>query len=171
MRVTSLQNVQCPIRVSGLMPWVIVCAAMLSGPALEAAELRIGRTTVAAGETADATITYHSEGALVSGLQCDLAFGRDLVIAAVTTGSAGTLAGKVIQSAPQPDGRLRLMLVGFNQTVIPDGPVIGLKVKVNPGTRPGRRALRCENVSAARFDGQDVPLDAFPGQVLVRPSK
>jgi hypothetical protein len=120
------------------------------------------------GSSGTASITFASEGATVSGLQCDLAHDKSVQIAA-TLGSAGVLAGKSLQTALLSNGDLRLMVAGFDQGIIPDGGVITLKIQLSASAAIGTHSLTCKNVVAIVPSGTKIAVSLQQGSVVVVP--
>ncbi len=171
MNVTSLLTSAARVRFERKE---ILSAALalvsLGGSTMHAADLGIPTTVVAAGGSADVSITFRSEGSAVAGLQCDFAHDSNILITSATPGSAALLAGKAVQTALLSDGKLRVMIVGFNQTFVSDGSVVDLTVQVDPFAKPGRYTLRCDNVTGVAPTGEEVEIDVRQGQVIAVPS-
>jgi hypothetical protein len=158
-------------RIGTVIAWVTVVVAASGANIVHAAELRIPTTVVAAGGSADASITYRSAGAAVAGMQCDLTYDEHILITAVTTGSAGLQAGKMVQTSLLSNGALRILLIGFNQSVIPDGSVMDLKILVSQSADPGTHTLRCDNAVAVTPDADGLEIAVRGGRIVATPSK
>jgi hypothetical protein len=171
MYVPSVVNL--PSRVS--VRATIFCLALIVGSfaanRVDAAELRIRTTVVAAGDATDATIAFTSQGSEVAGLQCDLVYDEDIFIVAITPGDAGPSAGKGVQVSLLPDGTIRVITAGFNQTVMPDGTFVNLRVLVSPSAQPGPHTLRCDNAVATTPSGEQIEIDVRQGRIVAIPSK
>jgi hypothetical protein len=125
--------------------------------ALNAAELRIPNTALGPGEEAVAEIRYAAQGSQVAALQLDLNYDAASLRISAVAGPAATAKGKVIASADVAPGRKRILLYGFNQSVVADGVVVSLSVSAASGA-PGSYDLRLTDAIAVDQNGNVVPL-------------
>lgn len=69
---------------------------------------------------------------------------------------------------PAPGGK-RVVVSGFNQNVLPEGPVVVLLLNVKPGASAREYSLSIRNVSGAGPDGSFVKVQSRSGSVFVNP--
>jgi len=130
---------------------------MTSCFALNGAELSIPKITLSPGSAAVAEIRYAAQDSQIAALQLDLNYdAANLKISAVA-GPAATAVEKVIASAEVAPGRRRILLYGFNQSVLADGVVVSLLVSATSGV-PGAYDLRLTDAIAANANGDVVPM-------------
>jgi hypothetical protein len=132
---------------------------VLTGDGVLAADLLVPTEVVAhAGGTVTLEISYRSQGASVAGFQLDLGYDRAALTITPTAGPAAASAGKTLSSAVLPNGRLRLLVSGFNQNVISDGDVITLSVQVAANAPSGPYTLGAFNALASTPAGELITL-------------
>ena len=139
---------------------------MTSCFALNGAELSIPKITLSPGSAAVAEIRYAAQDSQIAALQLDLNYdAANLKISAVA-GPAATAVEKVIASAEVAPGRRRILLYGFNQSVLADGVVVSLLVSATSGV-PGAYDLRFTDAIAANANGEVVPMATVDSSVTV----
>ena len=97
-------------------------------------------------------------GAQVTGLNFDLSFNSSrLSVGSVTIGSAASSAGKSLSWSQPAANRIRVIIVGFNATAIPDGTVAVVSINVLGGARGGDDVAGVEQHGCQQFVGQPGP--------------
>ena len=99
-----------------------IVLVMLAGVG-RAAEISIDQGALRAETQATLRVNLASRGDTPTGLQFDLEYDAALLNVTVDAGPAAERAGKSLQSSLIQPGKLRALIVGFNQNVIPDGAV------------------------------------------------
>jgi hypothetical protein len=143
-----------------------ITGLMTSCFALNGAELSIPKITLNPGAAAVAEIRYAAQDSQIAALQLDLNYdAANLKISAVA-GPAATAVEKAIASAEVAPGRRRILLYGFNQSVLADGVVVSLLVSATSGV-PGVFDLRLTDAIAANANGEVVPMATIDSSVTV----
>jgi len=143
-----------------------ITGLMTSCFALNGAELSIPKITLNPGAAAVAEIRYAAQDSQIAALQLDLNYdAANLKISAVA-GPAATAVEKAIASAEVAPGRRRILLYGFNQSVLADGVVVSLLVSATSGV-PGVYDLRLTDAIAANANGEVVPMATIDSSVTV----
>src|SRR6266516_5630756 len=148
-----------------LVSCLALCGAAVSSSNLWAAELSPLTTVVVKGETAGTRIEYRSQGSVVSGLQFDLQYDRRVLYIEVSIGSAAAAAGKALATNVLPNGDLRILIFGFNQTVIGNGGVVDLNMKMGEFAPTGPQQLVITNVGGVTPDATGVSVRAGEGRI------
>jgi uncharacterized protein (TIGR03437 family) len=146
---------------------ILTLIALCSVSALPGAELSMGAAVLAPGAGGILSVAYASQGAQVNGLQFDLGYDSSNLsvnpIAASSVRSAGK--GRYYQDLP---GNLhRLMVAGWNQTALSDGPLFTMYVNVSPNASPGNYAVTLNNVVGVDSSGNPVPISFGAGEITV----
>ena len=153
----------------------VILWATLSGGAdgnrLRAAELSFRTTVIPGGSGAKAGVAYRARRSALSALQFDLQYDQNILAVSVAAGDAAVAAGKVLTTVVLPTGNLRVVIFGFNQTVIADGNLADLRIQVSASASPGPYTLRCVNIIAVTPAGEPFSVDAREGNVVVIPGK
>jgi len=85
-----------------------------------AAELSLPMVTAFSSVSVAANVEYHAQGDDIAAFQFDLEYDQSVLSITATIGNAAAAAGKGLTTAVLPNGRLRLLIFGLNQNVIPD---------------------------------------------------
>lgn len=139
-----------------LVSWLALAGAAVSGSNLYAAALSPPTAVIVKGETAWTRIEYRSQGSAVSGLQFDLQYDRRMLYIEVSIGSGAAAVGKALTTTVLPNGDLRILIGGFNQTVIGDGGAVDLNIKMSVFASTGPHPLGITNVVGVKPDGTGV---------------
>lgn len=108
------------------------------------------------------------KGTAITGLQFDLELDATVVDLSIDAGAAPTKAGKQLKVVELAAGTFRLVLIGVNQTPIPDGEVLVFKVKIRANGKPGKYSLIASAVSATDKKGETVSLRVTPTIIEVQ---
>lgn len=112
-------------------------------------------------------------GAQVAGLNFDLTFDSSrLTVAGVNVGSAASSVGKLLSWSQPEANRIRVIIIGVNQTAIPDGTVATISFDVLGAASPGTSALTLSSTAATDPTGNPVAVDVVNGsfEVLAPPA-
>jgi hypothetical protein len=136
------------IAVGRLIASCILAVLCASNARLFASELTIPRGG-SADDRVNAVVEFRAEGTAVSALQFDLRYSAGVLAVTATAGSAATDAGKLLTTTVLANGDLRVLIFGFNQTVISDGVVGSLSIQLRTPSAAGTHTLGLANVSGA----------------------
>jgi hypothetical protein len=134
-----------------------------------AAELSVGSGILnPAAQPLTLNVALTSSGASLSAMQFDLEYDAAALNVTIVAGPAAGAAGKNVQSNVIQPGRLRVMVVGMNQTTIADGVVATLQVSLK-GQAKGGETFPIRMTATAGTNGQAkaVALSAGSGSVKV----
>jgi len=108
------------------------------------------------------------DGAQVVAVNFDLGFdSASLEVGSVTIGSAASSAGKSLSFSLPAANRVRVIILGFNQTAIEDGPIAVVHFNVLATAAPGTSTLALSSVTASDADGQAVADESSDGSFTV----
>ena len=137
---------------------------LLLGPPTKAAEITIPSQVATAGQLIATTATLSTEGAQISGLQCDLEWDAGISVQiAVGSGLAGS--GKLLYSVPLSPRGTRVLIVGLDQGTLPDGELLRLFI-VTASTVDSSQ-IRLTNLMGATPDGSLVAIRASGATIRV----
>ena len=111
--------------------------------------------TANAGDSISIPLSLASGTQPLSGVQFDLVWDPALNVHVLPGAQAG-LANKTIYAAFLQPRVLRCLIVGMNQSTVPDGELIRLVVAVNANSPAGPAQVNLLNLSAAAPDGTPV---------------
>ena len=140
-----------------ILTLVAFCTGLVS-----AAEVSIGATTVAPGGAGMLSIAFASQGNQLNGIQFDLGYDPSLNINPIAASSTRS-AGKGRYYAVLPANQLRLLVSGWNQTALSDGPLFTLFVNVGPNAAAGTYNVTLNNVVGVDASGNPVPVSFSAG--------
>src|SRR5690242_3211518 len=109
---------------------IFSAAFLLTAVPLHSAVLSAPAQTVVAGQAVIASLSFSSEGALISGVQFDLEWDQSLDVKLVI-GDQLRGSTKSLFTYPQGPRSLRCLLVGTDLAILPDGEL--LKAFLIPG--------------------------------------
>jgi uncharacterized protein (TIGR03437 family) len=144
--------------------WAAVPDATVSSvtPSIAVTEVVVNAQGGAAVE-----VSLSSGGQTLSGIQCDVSYPDKALSFSVSSGASVTRAAKMTWTATPEPGVERILAVGLNQNVIPDGVLVTLAVQVKTGAAPGVYALTLTNVIASDPSGAPVMLSTIDGGAVV----
>ncbi len=151
--------------------WFILAgASLLAGGSAHAATLMTGAAdTLSGGSNIQVAITLApGKGESVAAIQFDLQFDVNrLRLVSVNTGPAAAAAGKSASSHALGDGKHRIIIIGMNQNILGQGPVVELRMEVIPNTPPGVYPLTLTNVVFSNPVGMAIKPQVMPGSITV----
>lgn len=104
----------------------------------------------------------------VAGLQFDLAVDPEVfTVRGVDTGASVTQAGKLVSSNAVGSGRLRVIIAGLNQTAIPDGELIRLRLVPQSDADAGVYELSFSGVVLSDPGGKRLNADTKLGAISI----
>jgi hypothetical protein len=112
------------------VPLLVLAALAL---AANGAELSLEQGTLSADKTASLKMMFTGGKDAATGLQFDLEYEAAALDITVESGPAGQQAGKNVRSAQIQPGKLRVLIIGFNRTTIPDGVIAVVHASLKGG--------------------------------------
>ena len=147
--------------------WRVCIVGLLAGGlALSGAELSIPNIAIAPGAAAVGGLRFAAQGSQVAAFQVDILYDAEHLKVSASAGPAASAKEKLVDAAEVAPGRKRIMLMGFNRSVLADGVVVSLLVSSVSG-EPGSHWLRLADVAAADADGNLVPVATIDGVVTI----
>src|SRR5271154_4732358 len=131
------------------------------------AELSIGATTLSPGGGGTLSVAYASQGNQVSALQFDLGYDTNNLSITPIAAASVRAAGKGRYYAALASDQARLLVTGWNQTPLTDGPAFTLFVSVSPNAPAGVYNVTLANVTGVDASGNPVALSYGAGMVTV----
>ena len=128
-----------------------------------AAQLSLPRPFDVQGSTLAIPVLFLSQADSVSTVQFDLEYDSSVVSVSAVAGEAARTAGKTLSSSDIAPNRKRLLIGGFNQTPLSDGPIVSLFVTLPPNAPDGVYTFRFVAVIAADPNAKPLVLDTVDG--------
>ncbi len=125
---------------------------------VEAAQLATPNASGSRGSTVMVSVSLVSGGASISGVQFDIDWDASAMMIAPLPGKGVAAAGKQFYSAALGPHQSRYVIVGLNQTILPDDELVSLFVVVKPNAKPGAYKLALSHIIATTPDGHAVPI-------------
>jgi len=133
-----------------------IAMVLVVAGSLSAGIVSVGSGSAAVNSSLTITVGYAASGTEATAIQFDLEYNAAVLAVSPTAGSAASNAGKSLSSSQLSTNVLRVMLVGLNQNVIQDGPLVLLSIGVRSGAAAGTYDLKISNISAAIKTGPSV---------------
>jgi uncharacterized protein (TIGR03437 family) len=134
---------------------------------LGAQQVTLGTVSQSPGQTASLSVQFTSGGAQISGVQFDLIYNTAVLAITATEGAVASAAGKSFATSNPAPNDLRVLIVGFDQTLIGNGDITDLKIQIAANAAPGNYPLTLSQVSATNPLGTAIIPSATSGSVTV----
>ncbi len=129
------------------MKWLLPLALIGMGPAAHGVELTISNLAAAPGSSLLLPVAFAGHGEAVAGIQFDLQYDPGVMSVSATVGDAPRLSGKRLYLAHLSSTQIRVLTVGLNQNLIPDGILCTLFLSLNSNAPEGTYQLKLAEVS------------------------
>lgn len=129
--------------------------------------LTVGTVEGSRGVTVNVPVYLKASTAPVAGVQFDIPNSTGLIVTSVLPGLAAQAVGKSV-SGNQVTGAFRVIVFGLNQTAIPSGPVVVMRVNIGLSSVIGKKPVSITNLSASSPTGSTVVLTGKAGTLTVR---
>ena len=162
IRKTKRRMPLTPALVIGLL----ICAAESASTAVAP---KIGITEGAVDNSGNVSleITLVAANQSIAAVQFDLQYQPDFSGIFLSAAAEATNAGKKTWTGELAPGVIRALVVGLNQTVIADGPLVTLRVQMKPAIPARRYPLVLKDVVAVDTAGSVVVMEASGGAAIV----
>jgi len=135
--------------------------------AANAAKLAIEQGTVTPGKPATLAVTLAAGAEAPTGFQFDLEYDGAALDLNVEAGPAAKNASKMLQFRQLQEGKLRVLIIGFNRNTISDG-ILALIHITYKGTDTGKSfAVHMTASSGTNADAKPVAVTGTDGSVTV----
>ncbi len=131
-----------------------------------AASLFVGTVPGSPGQTVTLNVALQTEGAQVSGLQFDISYDKSVLGVTVAAGAASTAAGKQLSTNSLASG-IRVLIVGFNQTLMADGDVAILTIAIAASASGGTYPLIISGASGTDPSANPITITVTSGSVVL----
>jgi uncharacterized protein (TIGR03437 family) len=112
-------------------------------------------------------VTFASQGSSISGVQFDVQYDDSALSLAATLASPVSTLGKTLYAVDLSPNKKRFLIIGLNQSLIPDGTLINLVVNVSPSAPAATYALALSNVCGTGTSGNATPVAGIDGTLAV----
>lgn len=148
---------------------ILGCLLVLWSSPGEGARLEIGEVVAGPRATAVVPVRLVTDGAAISSLQFELQYPKNILMVSVVQGAAARESQKQLFFYEPEAGTKRILLVGMNQTPIPDGAILLLHTSSPGPLSAGAYRLLLANAVAANAAGASVGIEIAGGEVRVDP--
>jgi uncharacterized protein (TIGR03437 family) len=112
-------------------------------------------------------VTFSSQGSFVSGVQFDVQYDDSALSLAATIAPPVSTSGKTLYAVDLSPNKKRFLIIGLNQSLIPDGTLINLVVNISPSAPGGAYVLALSNVCGTGPSGNATPVAGSDGTLAV----
>src|SRR5580698_3517438 len=112
-------------------------------------------------------MTFASQGSSVSGVQFDVEYDNSALSLAATLAPAVSTSSKTLYAVDLAPNKKRFLIIGLNQSLIPDGALINLVVNISPSAPAATYALALSNVCGTGPSGNATPVAGIDGTEVV----
>ena len=132
-----------------------------------ASQIFLPSQIAAPGATALDPVAFTSQAGSVSGIQFDLQYDNSAMSLVATLGDPAKASGKNLYAVDLSPNKKRFLIIGINQTSIPDGTLLNLSVSIRPNATSGTYSLSLSNVSGTDPSGSAAALTGSDGIMTV----
>ena len=171
-RLMSVRTILPNSRVSLAKVPLVALTLLVGATAALASQIAMALPDQSAspGASVLSQVEYASQASSVSGVQFDVQYDSSAISLAATLGDPAKTAGKSLYAVDLAPNRKRFLIIGLNQTLIPDGTLINLSVNVSPNAPSGVYALNLSNVDGTDPWGRSTLVTGSDGAVTVNAS-
>jgi uncharacterized protein (TIGR03437 family) len=112
-------------------------------------------------------VKFSNQNGSTSGVQFDVHYDNSQISLSATLGGPATTSGKSLYAVDLAPNEKRFLIVGSNQTVIPDGTLMNLLVNVSPTALSGTYSLTLSNVFGTDPEGNPLLVTGGDGVLTV----
>src|SRR5262249_20787522 len=149
------------------LPAVLLLALVTASRGGPPAVVTVSGAAAAPGETAILALTFSAGAEAASGIQFDLKYDASLIGLQVKAGQAAQAAGKNMFASDIDSNTKRLLFVGADARLLPEGALADISATVTNGAAPGIYTLEVTNVIATTPDGQQAFASSVGGSLTV----
>jgi len=157
-------------RVSLAKVLVVALTLLVGATAALASEIVLPDQAAPPGASVLSQVAFASQASSVSGVQFDVQYDSSAMSLEATLGDPAKTSGKSLYAVDLAPNKKRFLIIGLNQTLIPDGTLINLSVNVSPNAPSGVYALNLSNVGGTDPLGRSTPVTGSDGAVTVNAS-
>jgi len=148
------------MRIAYRAVWLAACCS------LGGAELSIPKITLSPGAAVVGGIRYAAQTHELASLQFDLRYDSASLNIVPFAGPAAVAVEKAVAARDVAPGRKRILLMGLNQSTLPDGVVVSLRISTD-SLAPGMYELRLTDAVGSDKYGRPVPVATIDGNLSV----
>jgi len=169
-RLMSVRTILPNSRVSLAKVLEVALTLLVGATAALSSQIVLPDQAAPPGASVLSQVAFASQASSVSGVQFDVQYDSSAMSLAATLGDPAKTSGKSLYAVDLAPNRKRFLIIGLNQTLIPDGTLINLSVNVSPNARSGVYALNLSNVGGTDPWGRSTPVTGSDGAVTVNAS-
>ncbi len=147
-------------------PFCLAFLLVLTSLPASSAVLSVPNQVAGPGEVVLTSASFSSQGQPVSGLQFDLQWDQALDLKLVLADPLRQ-STKLLFTAPLGTRTLRCLIIGMNQDLLADGPLLKVWLIIDSHAAPGSAQLIVRNTIATDPSGNAVPLEASITNVAI----
>jgi trimeric autotransporter adhesin len=136
-------------------------------PVAFSSQIALSNQSASPGATVLCPVAFASQSNSVSGVQFDVQYNNSAMSLAATLSDAASNSGKKLFAVDLAPNKKRFLIVGLNQTSIPDGTLMNLSVNISPTAPSGVYALTLSNLSGTDPSGNATAVFGSNGSITV----
>ena len=149
------------------VPVLVSVALLLGSTAALSSQILLPNQSAAPGASIRSQVDFAAQSSSVSGVQFDVHYDNSVLSLAATLGDSPKNSGKSLYAVDLAPDKKRFLIIGLNQTLIPNGALINLSVNVRQSAPSGVYALTLSNVGGTDPSGQAAAITGSDGAVTV----
>ena len=146
---------------------LVIAFAFVLAPA-RSAEISLASYFGKAGSSVPAEVSFAARGSAVSAVQLDLDYDSSVMSIVLSLSEAGRGAQKVLYTADLGANKKRIILIGPNSTLLPDGVLINAFVNLKTSAPTGKFPLKVSLAVCSDPDGRAVAVTGVDGSIVVQ---
>jgi uncharacterized protein (TIGR03437 family) len=131
------------------------------------AQIALPDQSATPGASIQDQVTFASQGSSVSGVQFDVQYDNSALSLGATLATPVSTSGKSLYAVDLAPNKKRFLIIGLNQSLIPEGTLINLVVNISPSAPGGTYALALSNLCGTDPSGNATPVAGSDGTVAV----
>src|SRR5580658_1430710 len=147
---------------------VLASLTLFAGaPVAFSSQILLSNQSAPPGASVLSQVAFASPASSVSGVQFDVQYDNSAMSLTATLGVPAGNAGKSLYAVNLSPNKKRFLIIGLNQSLIPDGTLINLFVNVTLSAPSGAYALTLSNVVGTDPSGRATQVIASSGTITV----
>ena len=156
-----------PLTSSAKVPVLACLALFLGSTAAFSSQIVLPTQSSSPGASVVGQVGFAAQPSSVSGVQFDVQYDNSAMSLAATLGDPAGTSGKSLYAVDLAPNKKRFLIIGLNQSLIPDGTLINLSVSIRATAAGGTYTLTLSNICGTDPSGHAATVAGSNGTVTV----